>query len=136
MTKKGLVWIREDLRIKDNPALNYATDNDEIVSAFYIYNADLFDGKREAQKWWLYKSLDSLKNQLLNYNINLEIITGNEIDELKKIKKEKDLSIYWNKVYEPYQIKLEKKFVEHLQKEKINYKFFKGNILIEFQEVK
>ena len=53
MTKKGLVWIREDLRIKDNPALNYATDNDEIVSAFYIYNADLFDGKREAQKWWL-----------------------------------------------------------------------------------
>ena len=73
MTKKGLVWIREDLRIKDNPALNYATDNDEIVSAFYIYNADLFDGKREAQKWWLYKSLDSLKNQLLNYNIRTDI---------------------------------------------------------------
>ena len=136
MTKKSLVWIREDLRIKDNPALSYATNNHEIVSAFYIYNSDLFDGKREAQKWWLYKSLESLKNQLLDYKINLEIISGNEINQLKKIKKEQDLSIYWNKVYEPDQAKLEKEFIDYLEKEKINYKFFKGNILIEFQEVK
>ena len=136
MSKKSLVWIRDDLRIKDNPALSYATNNHEIVSVLYIYNSYLFDGKREAQKWWLYKSLVSLRKHLLNSNINLEIISGKEINLLKKIKKEQNLSIYWNKVYEPNQEKLEKEFIDHLEKEKINYKFFKGNILLEFQEVK
>ena len=36
MSKKSLVWIRDDLRIKDNPALSYATNNHEIVSVLYI----------------------------------------------------------------------------------------------------
>ena len=85
MSKKSLVWIRDDLRIKDNPALSYATNNHEIVSVLYIYNSYLFDGKREAQKWWLYKSLVSLRKHLLNSNINLEIISGKEINLLKMV---------------------------------------------------
>ena len=38
MTKIALVWLREDLRIKDNAALSYATQNHEIVTALYVYN--------------------------------------------------------------------------------------------------
>ena len=38
------------LRIKDNAALSYATQNHEIVTALYVYNKIEFDGKREAQK--------------------------------------------------------------------------------------
>ena len=33
MTKKAIVWIREDLRIENNPALSFASQNHEIVSA-------------------------------------------------------------------------------------------------------
>ena len=53
MSKKAIVWIRDDLRTKDNPALSFATKNHAVVSALYIYNQDEFDNKREAQKWWL-----------------------------------------------------------------------------------
>ena len=38
MTKKALVLLREDLRVKDNAALSYATQNHEIVTALYVYN--------------------------------------------------------------------------------------------------
>ena len=51
MTKKAIVWIREDIRVENNPALSYASKNHEIVSALYIYNNKNFDKKREAQKW-------------------------------------------------------------------------------------
>ena len=68
MTKNAITWIREDFRIEHNPALAYATQNHENVAALYIYNKADFDNKREAQKWWLSKSLAVFQSELLKYN--------------------------------------------------------------------
>ena len=87
MTKKAIVWIREDLRIEENEALAYATQNHEFVSALYIYNSKNFDKKREAQKWWLSKSLESFSIDLEKFNISLEIQLGDELEVLSGIKK-------------------------------------------------
>ena len=135
MTKKAIVWIREDLRIDNNPALSYASKNHEIVSAVYIYNKKYFDKKREAQKWWLSKSLEFFKKDLEKFNISLEIMAGEEIEIFSKIKKEDEISVYWNKVYEPDVIERGKKIRDLFIKNKVNHKYFKGNILIEFQNV-
>ena len=135
MTKKAIVWIREDLRIENNPALYYASQNHEVVSELYIYNDKYFDKKREAQKWWLSKSLESFEQDLSIFNISLEVLSGDEIDILSKIKDKDDITIYWSKVYEPEVIEKGKKIRDIFIKNKINYKYFKGNILIEFQEV-
>jgi len=78
MTKKAIVWIREDFRIEENEALAYATQNHEFVSALYIYNSKNFDKKREAQKWWLSKSLENFSIDLKKFNISLEIQIGDE----------------------------------------------------------
>ena len=67
MTKNAITWIREDFRIEHNPALSYATQNHEGVLALYIYNKNDFDNKREAQKWWLSKSLEVFQSELLKY---------------------------------------------------------------------
>ncbi|MDA9687783.1 deoxyribodipyrimidine photo-lyase, partial [Candidatus Pelagibacter sp.] len=88
MTKKAIVWIREDLRIENNLALSYASQNHESVIVLYIYNNKYFDKKREAQKWWLSKSLEFFKNSLKKFNISLEIISGDEIEIFSKIKKD------------------------------------------------
>ena len=135
MKNIGIVWIREDFRIDNNPALHYATQNHDYVIALYIYNSDEYDNKREAQKWWLSKSLDSFKKDLSNYKINLEILKGNELDILSKITKKDDVSIYWNKIYEPDVIDKEKKIRDFFLKNEVDFKYFKGNILNEYQEV-
>ena len=44
---------------EDNEALAIATQNHEFVNALYVYNPRNFDKKREAQKWWLSKSLEN-----------------------------------------------------------------------------
>ena len=98
MTKNAITWRREDFRIENNPALAYATQNHENVLALYIYNKNDFDNKREAQKWWLSKSLETFKSELSKYKINLEILTGDELDIFSKIKKKDDFSIYGNKI--------------------------------------
>ena len=135
MKNIGIVWIREDFRIDNNPALHYATQNHDYVIALYIYNSGEYDNKREAQKWWLSKSLDSFKKDLSNYKINLEILKGNELDIFSKIKKKDDVSIYWNKIYEPDVIDKGKKIRDSFLKNEVNFKYFKGNILNEYQEI-
>ena len=135
MKNIGIVWIREDFRIDNNPALHYATQNHDYVIALYIYNSDEYDNKREAQKWWLSKSLDSFKKDLSNYKINLEILKGNELNILSKITKKDDVSIYWNKIYEPDVIDKGKKIRDFFLKNEVDFKYFKGNILNEYQEV-
>jgi len=135
MKSTGIFWIREDFRIDNNPALSFATNNHENVVAIYIYNNNEFDNKREAQKWWLFKSLESIKTELSKFKINLEILKGDELDIFSKLKKKDDVCIYWNKIYEPDVISKGKKIRDLFIKNEIEYKYFKGNILNEFQEV-
>ena len=135
MSKNAITWIREDFRIENNPALSYATQNHENVLALYIYNKTDFDGKREAQKWWLSKSLEIFKSELSKFKINLQILAGNELDIFSKITKKDNVAVYWNKIYEPDVIANGKKIRDLFIKNKIEYKYFKGNILNEFQEI-
>ena len=135
MSSTGIFWIREDFRIENNPALSFATQNHDNVIALYIYNNNDFDNKREAQKWWVYKSLETLKKELSDYKINLEIVKGDELEIFSKFNKKDKLSVYWNKIYEPDVIAKGKKICDLFIKNEINYKYFKGNILNEFQEI-
>ena len=135
MTKNAIFWLREDFRIERNPALSYASQNHESVIALFIYNKVDFDKKREAQKWWLCKSLEVFKLELSKYKINLQILEGDELDVLSKIKKKDNFSIYWNKIYEPDVIAKGKQIRDTFLKNDIEFKYFKGNILNEFQEV-
>ena len=102
MANTALVWIRDDFRIQNNDALTYATNQHDAVTTVFIFNSKIFDHKREAQKWWLSKSLINFRKNLEKFNINLEII---ETESFKiffeKLFKKNDFSLYWNKVYEP-----------------------------------
>ena len=100
MTDIGIVWIREDFRIENNAALSYASQNHDQVVALYIYNNADYD-KKEAQKWWLSKSLEIFKKDLSIYKINLQILIGDELDIFSKIKKNDNLLNLLNKIYEP-----------------------------------
>ena len=50
MANTALVWIRDDFRIQNNDALTYATNQHDAVTAVFIFNSNIFDHKREAQK--------------------------------------------------------------------------------------
>jgi len=50
MIKNSIVWIRDDFRLQDNPALSFATNNHEFVSAIYIYDKKLVHSLFEKAK--------------------------------------------------------------------------------------
>ena len=132
----GLFWLRDDFRITKNNGLIEATRNHDQVVVFYLYKRSTYDSQ-EAQKWWLSKSLCSFQKKLNEFNINLEIIkTDSFKDFFDKLIKKKDISIYWNKVYEPNYLKYDKDLIKNLKIKNIPFKVFKGNVLNEIDEVK
>ena len=132
---KALVWIRDDFRVNHNSALAYASENHDQVSTVYIFNPEDYENKREAQRWWIYHSLINFKQELSKFNISLELLVGDEVQVLKKIKTADNVSLYWNKIPEPVEEKKETKIIKNFEEKNINYKFFKGNILSEHKEV-
>ncbi len=135
MSNKALVWIRDDFRINNNDALTYATNNHDHVTAVFIFNNNIFDNKREAQKWWLSKSLENFRSDLKKFNIGLEIIKDDEIIFFSKLKSNNKITIYWNKVYEPAELDKDNKIEKDLTNKKIDFKFFKGNVLNEYNKI-
>jgi deoxyribodipyrimidine photo-lyase len=132
----GLFWLRDDFRITKNNGLIEATRNHEQVVVFYLYKKSNYDNQ-EAQKWWLNKSILNFRNTLDKFNINLEII---KIESFKlffdALLKKKDISIYWNRVYEPDYLKYDDHLAKQLETNNIPFKIFKGNALNEINEVK
>ena len=125
MTKKAIVWIREDFRIEDNEALAIASQNHEFVSALYIYNSKNFDKKREAQKWWLSKSLEAFNLDLKKFNISLEIQSGDELKYFQILKK-KMMSLFIGVKFMSLMLLIkEKKYVIYLLKMKLNINILK-----------
>ena len=137
MDKKiGLFWLRDDFRIIKNDGLIEATKNHDQVVVFYLYKGDTFKEK-EAQKWWLSKSLSNFQKKLSVLNINLEIVETNSFKLFfDNLVKRNDFEIYWNKVYEPDFLKFDDYLSKNLKNKKINYKKFKGNTLNEIDEIK
>ena len=137
MTKNiGLVWLKDDFRLKRNLALIEATKNHDQVVAFFLYKKKKFDDQ-EAQKWWVCESIQEFKKKLNNYNINLEVIATDTYKSFfEKLFQKKDFSIYWNKTYEPNYLKFDEFLKNNFEKNRIKCSIFKGNVLNEFNEVK
>ena len=137
MKKKiGLFWLRDDFRITKNLGLCEATKNHDEVVVFYLYKKSVYQNQ-EAQKWWLSKSLLNFKNKLNNFNVSLEIIkTDSYKIFFEKLFIKKNISLYWNKVYEPDYLKFDEYLFKNLKNKDIPFKICKGNVLNEIEEVK
>ena len=129
MQKKNILWLREDFRLEDNPALYEVSKKSEKFTIFYIYNHKKFED-RSAQRWWLYQSLNNYQKKLGNIGIKLEIYEGNEIDIVKNLIKNENIdTFYWNTVFTPQELGIEKKVENLLDAKSILYQKFNGNLL-------
>lgn len=132
--QKIIHWFRQDLRLNDNPALSDAASCGEILPIYIlddINSGEYFMGG--ASRWWLYNSLTSLNVSLKG---RLRVYRGNPADILIEVAKNNSVgSIYWNRCYEPWQIKRDKDIKKVLEEHNILTKSYNGSLLWEPWEV-
>ena len=101
---KVIHWFRQDLRLSDNPALTEAGKRG-LVLPVYILDRNSFHPKPigSASRVWLYHSLKSLQASL---DQKLCLYVGESLNILKRLISVHSIKgVYWNRCYEPYQVK-------------------------------
>lgn len=99
-----IVWLRQDLRLADNPALRAAWRRGSPVVPVFVW-APEEEGSWPpggASRWWLQQSLAQLAGQFRAAGTELVICRGPSEAELLGVAKATGASaVFWNRRYEP-----------------------------------
>ena len=133
-SKRIIVWLRRDLRLKDNPALSEAANLGEVIPLF-IWSPEE-EGERapgKASQWYLHHSLISLSSDFKKLGGNL--IVRQREDSLSVLidlieAKQVD-AVYWGRQYAPHQIERDTKIKAALSERGVEVKSFKSSLLFE-----
>ena len=104
MSGATLVWFRQDLRLRDNPALRAAAARGQPVIPVYIWSpeeeGDWPPGA--ASRWWLHHSLAALNESLRARGSRLVLARGAALDVLRDLVARTGASaVFWNRRHEP-----------------------------------
>jgi deoxyribodipyrimidine photo-lyase len=129
----ALVWLRNDLRIADNPALAAACADSDRVVAIYVHETD--DGLRPigaAARWWLHQSLNNLGAALAGIGVELQVGSGAAQTVLSRTLSDIEAStLHWNRRYGPAERALDVDIKAHFRAEGVAVASHPGNVLIE-----
>jgi deoxyribodipyrimidine photo-lyase len=133
--KTSIVWFRQDLRLTDNPALIAALQGGKVMPIYILDDENADDWKMgAANRVWLHHSLEALSKSL---NGALSLFRGRAEDILDQLIDEYDIKgIFWNRCYEPWQIKRDSAIKSRLLDQKIEAQSFNGSLLWEPWTVK
>ena len=134
MTKKPIVivWLRQDLRLQDNPALVFACDIGQILPIYILDDTSKDWSIGSAQKWWLQHSLTNLKKDFAKHKIELIFRRGDPEKILNDLIKEtKSEHIVWNRCYDPQSIKRDTHLKQLFIDQNIEAKSFNASLLLE-----
>ncbi len=134
MTSNAIMWFRQDLRTSDNAALLAATKNHRVLP-IYIWDTSCPKHYQPgaASRWWLHHSLCSLSSSIED---RLHVFSGEPQEILNELIKQHDIdAVYWNRCYEPWQIKRDQRIKKELLKNGVNAQSFNSHLLWEPWEI-
>tara|TARA_A100001015_G_scaffold9116_1_gene11178 strand:+ start:136 stop:1560 length:1425 start_codon:yes stop_codon:yes gene_type:complete len=143
-----IVWLRNDLRLEDNPALYYANEyakkNNSQISIIYIYENFncLSTDLGSASKWWLNNSLkkfnENFSKDLIQKNdFNINLFKGDPEKIFSNlIKKFKINGVFWNRRYEAKCVERDTKIKSKFKTLNINVQTYNGKVLVEPWNIK
>ena len=110
----------------DNHGLTAAAKTGAVIPIFILDQTDRQLGG--ASRWWLNKSLKSLKASLPN----LVVQSGDPITLLPEIIRQTNAqTVTWNRVYEPHSVSRDKRLKQSLKELGVNVRSFPGSTLAE-----
>lgn len=97
-----LVWLRDDLRLADNPALTAAVERGEPIALAFLFDEQTegFRPYGSASKWWLHHSLERLGAAIEGLGGHLVLRRGAAASEIPKLVDELGAgAVFWNRRY-------------------------------------
>ncbi len=138
MATTAIVWFRRDLRLADNPALDYARNHFDRVVPVFVSNPDSESpwAPGSASRWWLHHSLKALSERLVDRGSRLILAQGNAQAQLVRIARDCGAeAVVWNRRYEPQIIERDRAIKQSLGDQGLQVRSFNARLLFEPWEI-
>ncbi|MCD1117123.1 cryptochrome/photolyase family protein [Chryseobacterium turcicum] len=139
MSKINIFWFRRDLRLQDNLGLNAALKSDQKVIPIFIFDTEILnqlDNKSDRRVDYIHQALEGIHEELKNYKSGIKTYQGKPLDIFKEIIQEFDIkTVFCNRDYEPQAIKRDKEIEDFLNKNNIEFKDCKDQVIFEKDEI-
>ncbi|MDP4575409.1 deoxyribodipyrimidine photo-lyase [Qipengyuania sp. G39] len=132
MTSPQIVWLRRDLRMKDQPALYAAAQAGPVIPVYILDEERAGDRKLGgAHRWWLHHSLEDLAKSYGRRNAQIVMRRGDSVSVLQGIARETGASaIHANRHYEPWHREAEEDLHDALKDSECELVLHDGNYLL------
>ena len=128
-----IVWLRDDLRLADNPALSAAASSGAPVVVVYVLD-EVSPGIRPhggASRWWLHHSLAALADSLEKLGGRLVLRRGPASEVINALVDETDATaVHWNRRYTAAR-DLDAELKSSLKERGVDAHSYQGNLLFE-----
>lgn len=129
MPKTAVVWLRNDLRLADNPALRAAFGTGHRVVAVYVEETDKrLRHRGAASRWWLHHSLNALAEDLAGIGVRLETQRGDGLEVIRGYSPE---AVFWNRRYAAAEREVDTEIKDALKRDGVEAVSLPGNVLVE-----
>jgi len=136
---RGVVWLRRDLRLQDQPALTAACADCDDVIPLFVFDDPLLRSRQFGSPCvtFMLSCLDELADALAAQGLALEWRRGNQIEEvLRFVTDVKADAVYWNRDYEPLAIRRDRKVQQALMTRGVAVRTFKDHVVFEAEEIR
>lgn len=130
----SLVWLRNDLRLEDNPALVAAVESGEPVIPVFVWSTQEESpwAPGAASRWWLHQSLTRLDQALRQRGVRLVVRRGPALVALQSLVAETGASaVFWNRRYEPLVRRRDAELKAALRADGLQVRTFNASLLFE-----
>jgi len=137
MDTVNILWLRRDLRLEDNTALNAAlkASNDNLpVQCLFIFDRNILSDLPvdDARVGFIYSRLSEIHKKLQGYGASLHIKIGKPLEVWAELLSEYSVSaVYYNRDYEPYALKRDKAVNDLLAKKGVAVNTYKDHVIFE-----
>ena len=136
---RGVVWIRRDLRLQDQPALTAACAECDEVIPLFVFDDPLLRARQFGAPCvtFMVSCLDELAAALADQGLALQWRRGDQIEEvLRFVVDVKADVVYWNRDYEPAAIHRDRKVQQALMAQGVVVHTFKDHVVFEAEEIR
>lgn len=125
-----LLWFRQDLRLRDNPALIAALATGSVLPVYVLDDESAGSWRRgAASRCWLHRSLDALNESLHG---KLWVLKGDAAEVIPAFAAEHGAAaVHWNRGYEPWRIARDKRIKQSLSNTGVLVESHAGTLLWE-----
>jgi deoxyribodipyrimidine photo-lyase len=136
--KINMVWLRRDLRLEDNTAINMALTSGFPVLAVFIFDSNITGELQhdDARISFIHETLLTINEALLKAGSSLLVKKGDPVEVWEELIKLHEInSVCINKDYEPYGLVRDERIEKTLAKRGISLVRFKDQVIFDEKEV-